>query len=235
MKTESSEMISKQVALHTEYITDFQRVHDYGFVKLWDATNEKLISPPNLMRRGNDVLAAAYLHALAINQDNGDDCIDAQGNHYELKLAYVKSRDMSIGKRGALIQGTTGNPENTVQARFKVYPGTNRNHHNKNTALILMSYDHNCFITGFMLEGGIVGKLLHEGGQKTIARTISLSNFIKYGYEFGSSIPHIGWQNYQSTLFDYVKVREQRITGDEADAVVDKWVGFADTNNLQKL
>lgn len=235
MKSESAAIITKQISLHTEFITDFQRVHDYGFVKLWDAQTESLVSPPNLMRRGNDVLAAAYLHALAINQDNGDDCIDAQGNYYELKLAYVKSRDMSIGKRGGLIQGAQGNPENSIQARFKIYAGTNRHHHTKNTALILMSYDHNCFITGFMLEGSIVGNLLHEGGQKTVARTISLSNFIKHGYEFGSSVPNIGWTDYKTKLFDYVSAREQRITGDGATSAIDNWVGLADTNNLQKL
>ena len=38
---------------------------------------------------------------------------------------------MSIGKRGALIQGARGGPENSIQARFKIYEGTDRNHHDK--------------------------------------------------------------------------------------------------------
>lgn len=235
MTNKINPLISKQVAFHTEYITDLQRVHDYGLVKLYDISANKLVSPPNLMRRGNDFLAAAYLHALAIHQDHGDDCIDALGNTYELKLAYINSRDMSIGKRGALIQGARGGPENSIMARFSVYPGTEREHHTKNTALILMSYDHNCFITGFMLEGNIVETLLHEGNQNTVSRTISLSNFIKYGYEFSSSVPNIGWTNYLTTLTNYVKAREQRLTVDETNAVVEQWVGFSDPNNLQKL
>ncbi len=228
-------MIEHQVAFHTEYITDFQRTHDYGLVKLYDAKTQQLVTPPNLMRRGNDFLAAAYLHALALDSAMGDDCIDAMGNSYELKLAYINSADMSIGKRGALIQGARGGPENSIMARFKIYEGTDRNHHNKDTALILMSYDHNCFITGFMLDGVTVGNLLHEGNQNTVARTITLSNFIKYGYEFGSSVPHIGWANYRSTLFDLVKAREQRISPEETETVVEKWVSFADPRNLQKL
>ncbi len=235
MTPNAKKLIEQQVALHTEYITDFQRTHDYGLVKLFDTKTETLVTPPNLMRRGNDFLAAAYLHALAINSAMGDDCIDAQGRSYELKLAYINAADMSIGKRGALIQGARGGPENSIMARFKIYEGTDRNHHNKDTALILMSYDHNCFITGFMLDGVTVGNLLHEGNQNTVARTITLNNFIKYGYEFGSSVPNIGWSNYRSTLFDLVKAREQRISPEETDAVVEKWVSFADPRNLQKL
>jgi hypothetical protein len=235
MTPETQKLIEAQVAIHTEYITDWQRTHDYGMIRLFDVKTQKLVSPPNLMRRGNDFLAAAYLHALAINSPLGDDCVDHMGNAYELKLAYIKSEDMSIGKRGALIQGVRGGPENTIQARFKIYEGTDRNHHNKDTALILMSYDHNCFITGFMLKGEIVGELLHEGNQTTVARTISLRNFIEHGREFGSSVPHIGWTNYRETLFDYVKAREQRLRPEETEEVVEKWVSFADPRTLKKL
>lgn len=235
MKPEIKAIIEKQVAFHTEYITDLHRSHDYGLIKLFDNQKQCLVSPPNLMRRGNDFLAASYLHALAIHQDHGDDCIDSHGNTFELKLAYINSRDMSIGKRGALIHGSRGGPENTVQARFSVYPGTERDHHTKNTALILMSYDHSCFITGFMLEGSIVGNLLHEGNQNTISRTISLSNFIKYGYEFNSSVPNIGWSNYLTTLTDYVKARDQLLPVEQTLDIIDKWIGFSDPRNLQKL
>lgn len=235
MTPKIKKLINDQIALHTEYMIDFKRTHDYGLVKLYDAKTQTLVRPPNLMRRGNDFLAAAYLHALALNSAMGDDCIDANGKCYELKLAYINSTDMSIGKRGALIQGARGGPENSIMARFKVYDGTDREHHNKDTALILMSYDHNCFITGFMLDGNTVGNLLHEGNQNTIARTITLNNFMKYGYEFGSSIPHIGWSNYRNTLFDYVKAREQRLSPDETKTVVEKWVSFADPRTLQKL
>ena len=235
MTPKIAKMISKQVAFHTEYMTDLQRTHDYGLVRLYDINTKSLVSPPNLMRRGNDFLAAAYLHALAINNDHGDDCIDAQGNSYELKLAYINSKDMSIGRRGALIQGVRGGPEHSIQARFSVYPGTERDHHTKNTALILMSYDHNCFITGFMLEGGLVGSMLHDGNQTTVARTISLNTFIKCGYEFGSSIPYIGWNNYLATLTEYVKAREGRLSKEDADAVVERWVSFSDPRYLQTL
>lgn len=235
MTPKIKQMIARQVAFHIEYMTDFQRTHDYGLVKLFDTNTQTLVTPPNLMRRGNDFLAAAYVHALAINSTMGDDCIDAMGRSYELKLAYIKSTDMSIGKRGALIQGARGGPENSIMARFKVYEGTAREHHNKDTALILMSYDHNCFITGFMLDGATVGNLLHEGNQTTVARTITLNNFMKYGYEFGSSIPHIGWENYRSTLTQFVKAREQRLNEKETQEVVDKWVNFADPRTLQRL
>ena len=228
-------LIANQVAFHAEYMTDFLRCQDYGLVKLYDVETKKLVTPPDLQRRSNDFIAAAYMHALAINSASGDDCIDSKGNTYELKLAYIKSSDMSIGKRGALIQGTKSGPESTVQARFKVYEGSQPEKYNKATALILMSYDHNCYITGFMLDGKTVCDQLFNTNQNGISRNISLSNFIRHGYEFGSSIPHIGWNEYRNALFDYVKVKEQPGEQEETDKAVDKWTNLADPRNLKRL
>jgi hypothetical protein len=228
-------MIAKQVAFHAEYMTDFLRFQDYGLVKLYDASTKTLVNPPDLLRRSNDFIAAAYMHALAINSASGDDCVDSQGNTYELKLAYIKSSDMSIGKRGALLQGTKSGPESNVSAKWSVYPGSSPEKYKKTTALILMSYDHNCYITGFMLDGQTVCDQLFNTNQNGTQRTISLSNFIKSGYEFGSSIPHIGWNEYRNALFDYVRVKEQPTSQEETDQAVAKWTNLADPKNLKKL
>ena len=228
-------MIAKQVAFHAEYMTDFLRHQDYGLVRLYDAGTKKLVSPPDLLRRSNDFIAAAYMHALAINSASGDDCIDSQGNTYELKLAYIKATDMSIGKRGALLHGTKSGPESNVTARWSVYPGSSPEKYKKNTALILMSYDHNCYITGFMLDGNTVCEQLFNTNQNGLQRTISLSNFIKYGYEFGSSIPHIGWNTYRNALTEYVRVKEQPTSEEETKQAVDTWTNLTDPRNLKRI
>lgn len=233
--SEISSRISQQIAFHAQYMTDFIRHQDYGLVKLYDVESSNLVTPADLQRRSNDFIAAAYTHTLAINSTSGDDCVDSKGNTFELKLAYIKSSDMSIGKRGALIQGTKSGPESTVQARFKVYEGSAQSKYNKDTALILMSYDHNCYITGFMLDGKTVCDQLFNTNQNGISRTISLSNFIKSGYEFGSSIPHIGWSNYRNALLDYVKVKEQPSSPEDTQSSMTTWENLAKFDNLKRL
>lgn len=235
---EQSRVIEKQVSLHTTHMTSILRSHRYDSVRLFDQKKNALVAPFDITHRDNDFIAAAYVHALAIYQTNGDDCIDANGNTYELKLVYVDSRDMNIGKRGGLQLGSgvfKSNLENSIHARYKVYPGTDKNHHNKETALILMSCDHQCYITGFMMHGDNVTEFLHESNQNCVGRTISLGNFIKHGYEFGSSVPHIGWQNYYDSLHNYVMAREGRLNAEETQAARQKWIELCDIRNLNSL
>lgn len=229
-------LIRDRVAIHTEYMLDMLRTHDYRFVKLFDQQLGSLVTPPNLDRRANDWKAAAYIHALALNHNLGDDCVDSNGNVFELKLAYLNGRDCWTGKRGALVHGASGSSlASVVSAKFKVYPGTLDTHHNRDTVMVLMSYDHNCYITGFVMHGDKVQELLTEGGQNTVQRRISLGQFMRYGYEIGSSIPHMGWDDYFSSLSNMVKAREGRITGSDYQNAVDQWVSLADPRNLKKL
>lgn len=231
--------IGKQVALHTKYMTDFLRTDDYGYVKLFDVESGTLVRPPGAMRRFNDFVAAAYTHSIAISAGSGDDCIDEHGNVLELKLVYIFASDMRLGVRGtSIMTGTAENPNGlgqSVNAKFRVYNGTNPDHHTKDTALVLMSGDHNCFITGFMMPGDLVKEYVHSDTKNTIQRDVSLSQFATSGSEFGSSIPHIGWENYYNALFNYLCAKEGRITGDLAQAAIDRWASFADERNLQKL
>jgi hypothetical protein len=229
--------IGQQAALHAKYMTDWQRTFDYGHVKLFSESQGKLVSPPDKLRRLNDFLAAAYTHSIALYAEHGDDCIDQFGNAIELKLAFVKARDYRIGNSGrAIVAGPSATSiGSTINAKFRVYGGTDSDHHTKDTALVLMSLEHNCFITGFMMPGEKVKEIVHSDTRNGVQREISLSAFIRDGYEFGSSVPHIGWENYYSTLFDYLCAKEGRITGDEAQTALDKWSSFADENNLHRL
>jgi hypothetical protein len=229
--------IAKHVALQAKYMTDFQRTFDYGEVKLYSESAGKLVSPPDKMRRLNDFLAAAYTHSIALYANSGDDCIDQYGNAIELKLAFIKGKEMRIGTSGrAIVTGPSATGlMNSVNAKFRVYEGTDREHHNKDTAFILMSLDHNCYITGFMMPGDRVTEILHASGKNTEQRDVSLSNFIKHGYEFGSSVPHIGWNEYYDALWNYLHAREGRITGDDAEAAITKWISLADEKNLKAL
>lgn len=229
--------IAQQTAIHAKYMTDFQRSFDYGQVKLFSEGTGKLVSPPDKLRRLNDFLAAAYTHSIALYADSGDDCIDLSNSAIELKLAFIKGKDMRIGTSGrAIVTGPSATSlTHSINAKFRVYNGTDSEHHNKDTALVLMSLDHNCFITGFMMPGAEINKLVHSESRNTIQRDVSLSAFIRQGYEFDSNVPHIGWAEYYDALWNYLCAKEQRITGEEAEAAIAKWISFADESNLKHL
>lgn len=229
--------VAQQITLQAKYMTDWQRTFDYGYVKLLNAATGKLVSPPDKLRRLNDFLASAYTHSIALYADSGDDCVDQHGNAIELKLAFIKAQDMRIGVHGrAIVTGpSAASLTSSINAKFRVYNGTAADHHSKDTAFILMSHDHNCFITGFMMNGERIQELVHSDSRNTVQRDVSLSAFMRDGYEFGSSVPHIGWENYYNALFNYLCAKEGRITGDEAQTALDKWASFADDRNLQRL
>jgi hypothetical protein len=230
-------MIGEHEALQVKYMTDMQRSRNYDYVKMYHPTYGKMVCPADWNRRWNDIMAASYAHSVALYAEHGDDCIDHYGNAIELKLAFVKARDLRIGASGrAIVSGPSASSiGSTITAKFRVYKGTDADHHSKDTALVLMSLEHNCFISGFILPGEKVKEIVHNEDRNGVQREISLSAFIRDGYEFGSSIPHIGWENYYSALFDYLCAKEGRITGDEAQAALDKWLSFADDRNLQRL
>lgn len=232
-----NKQIAQQVALQANYMTDWQRTFDYGNVKLLSEASGKLVSPPDKLRRLNDFLAAAYTHSIALYADSGDDCVDQYGHAIELKLAFIKARDFRIGAQGrAIVTGPSATSlSSAINAKFRVYEGTAADHHSKDTALVLMSLEHNCFITGFMMTGTNVQKIVHSDTRSSVQRDISLAAFIRDGHEFGSSAPHIGWETYYDALFNYLQAKEGRITGKEATLALDRWASFADDRNLQRL
>ena len=234
---EQKRQIAQQIAIHVKYMPDFQRGYDYSKVRLFDPVSGRLVQKPDMLRRCNDFLAATYMHSLALYQGNGDDCIDAKGNTLELKLAFIKSGDIHIGMNGrSLMHGAARTSLNSaINAKFKVHNGTHQSHHNQDTALILMSHDHNCYITGFILPGDEVERILMDGGQTTVDRSISLSQFINYGYEVGSSVPHIGWERYWQCLFNHVSAREGRLSGEELASAKAEWIALANPDNLKTL
>ncbi len=232
-----SAAVRSYVALQTEFIQDWLLTFDYSHIRLYNTSRNRLVRPPDLFRRGNDWMAAAYLHSVALHQNSGDDCVDAWGNRYELKLGFINSKDIHFGPSGtALLHGAGGTSFNQAfNAKYRVHQGTQLNHHNQETGYVFMSHDHNCYITGFMMTGNAVQKVLMEGGQTTTDRNVSLGQFIRDGHEFKSSVPHIGWERYYKALFNFVAAREGRIIGDEAKLAIDQWVNLADPRNLQKL
>lgn len=233
-----NKQLAQYTALQLKYMTDWHRSKDYDGAKMCNPINGKLIElPGDWARRWNDMMAATYVHSVANYSESGDDCTDHYGNSMELKLAFIKARDLRIGASGrAIVSGPSASSIGSiVNAKFRVYNGTDANHHTKDTALVLMSLEHNCFISGFILPGEKVKEIVHNENRNGVQREISLSAFIRDGYEFGSSAPHIGWENYYSALFDYLSAKEGRITGDEAQIALDNWVRFADERNLKRL
>lgn len=232
---DQKEIIRNQVAVHTNYMLDFEWSQDYKFVKLWDPETKSLILPSDWKRRTNDILAATYIHSLAIYANNGDDCLDEYGNTYEVKLTYIHSKDYLVSPRDALMQKNQ-NPNTPLsklrgigqacRTKFKVYPGTDKNHHNKTTAYVLMSGDHNCYITGYIMTGDKVSQILHSSSSSCVERPITLSKFQIDGHEITSSVPRIGWDAYVHSLRNYIKARDNVITGSERDAAIDAWVNL---------
>jgi hypothetical protein len=230
--------ISQYAALQLKYMTDWHRATDYESVRMLNPNQNKLIKmPSDWPRRWNDIMAAAYAHSVAHYSEYGDDCSDHFGNVLELKLAFVKARELRIGTQGrAIVSATSGTSfGNIINAKFRVYNGTDADHHTKDTALVLMSLEHNCFISGFILPGEKVKEIVHNENRSGVNREISLTAFVREGYEFGSSAPHIGWERYYAALFNYLNAKEGRITGDEADAAFATWASFADERNLKRL
>jgi hypothetical protein len=199
---EQLEAIAKQTVLHAEYMTDIARTFDYHSVKLFNDSTGKLVSPSDKMRRLNDFLAAAYTHSIARYADSGDDCIDKYGHAIELKLAFVKARDLKIGVSGSSIVTQANNSFlNSVNAKFRVYNGTDKNHHNKDTAFILMSQDHNCFITGFMMTGDLVTKYVHSDTRTSSMVTKSIVWFrILVGLNTIRHWNSLSWQRNNGSL-----------------------------------
>lgn len=226
--TDNLQTIKHQVAFHTQYINLCLATHDYGLIRLYDSTTDRLVCPADLPRRFNDFVAAAYVHALALNQSTGYDCIDGEGHCMELKLAYIHSKNVGLTSINSLTfnQKTF---DHGIQANWKVHKGTARDHHSKDTAFILIDGDHNCFITGFVLKGEQVEEFLHGNNKQSINRKISLSQFIKHGYEIDSSVPNLGWKNYYESLHRYILAREGQLTEEEADEARQSWIFLRNT------
>lgn len=227
-----SEEIRNQIAVHSKYLLDFEWSQDYRFVRLWDPRTKSLRLPADWKRRTNDILAANYIHALALYQGTGDDCLDVYGNTYEVKLTYVHSRDFVLGPRGGVLQrpatekSTPKGIKQACKANFKVYRGTDYDHHNQTTAYVLMSEDHNSYITGYMMNGSTVRDLLTSGQKTSEDRSISLSQFQNLGIEIKSSVPSMGWESYYQSLSRYIAARDGLITGVDRDAAIESWLNL---------
>lgn len=233
---ETKKLISKQVALNIDIVTPCLRMTDYSLMRMFNLKKQQLTAPINAFRRANDILAATFVHYLAIDQQNGDDCIDVNGNAMEVKLAFLKSDDLTISKQGNVIRkGSENGLIHNTQAKFRVHNGTAKGHHNKDTAFILVSEDHACFIGGFIMRGDKVDELLTSGSQKGVNRKISLSQFIKHGYEINSSVPHIGWERYHECLKNFVAGAEGMLPVPQAGEAHKAWTELADVNKLRKL
>lgn len=233
LSAEESKTIKEQIALHSKYMMDFEWSQDYRYVRLWDPKKRELCLPSDWKRRSNDILAANYIHAIALYQGTGDDCVDYLGETYEVKLTYLKSRDYQLSENGSIVQKNpkvNAKPKgitHSCRANFRVHKGTDPNHHNKKTIYVLMSEDHKSYITGFYLEGEKVKDLL--SGDKATERSISLSQFIHNGTEVSSHVPSMGWGNYQEKLANFLAARDGLLTGDAREQAVDQWVNLLPT------
>lgn len=228
--------VKEQASLHADLVSDMFTFNDLSFAKMYDMENDKMVSfSANTFRRSNDILAGSYAHSIAIDQLYGEDCIDHFGKSIELKLAILSMKDFSISQSNSLSRNDNTTIFTATAARFSVYPTTPIDHHAKNTAFVLFSADHNQFITGFMMNGENVKEALTGSGQECVDRKISLRNFIDNGYEFGSRVPHMGFNNYYEKAWYYVAARQGLLPKIQAIKAYSDWVELSNKDNLKRL
>jgi hypothetical protein len=230
--------IQEAILNNINTITMSSRTRNYEDMKMIDADCVDIIDlPPDWFRRANDIFAATYAHCLARYSDSGMDCVDFYGNNLELKFVIIDSNDYVIGTSGKSIKrkNSDSNIHNAVQAIFRVYPGTANDHHSTDTALVIYSKNHDCFIGGFIMNGNAIQSLVHSDNKTSVTRPVSLVQFIQHGYEFDSLVPHIGWNEYENALYNFLRAKQGLMTEEEADDAINTWVSLADQNNLKTL
>lgn len=185
------------------------------------------LSNPGLLTKGrriNDILAASYAGYVAMNQKTGDDAINHLGHTMEFKLAEISSKSFSLGSQGGLVYNTSGTWTSCIGAIFHLYPGTDMEQKIQDTTLILYSTDHERYITGFVMSGEKVYEILKD---KKSTTNISISAFIKDGYEIKSEVGSIGFKKYNNALHQYVKAKAGVLPKDMALDAVTNWVKLA--------
>lgn len=238
---ELSQKIAHHVAIQNDYAHYFKWANTGALFRCIDKRYDELSLPCDWERRSNDIYAAAYMHAIAFDHGNGDDCLDEYGNKYEVKLTQIKSRDLFLGDLGAInhkvkedAKKGTGLAQ-ACNAKFAVHSKTSDDHHNQTTAYVLMSWDHSTIITGYIMSGDKVKKLLGGSARTSVNRAISLSQFQTYGHEFNSCVPHIGWNRYETALRGWLMAREGRLPPDEAEKAIEEWIDLANPSKLISL
>ena len=230
--------IRKAIINNIKIITTSSRSRKYDSMKMIDKTATDIIDlPPDWFRRANDIFAATYAHCLARYSDSGMDCVDFYGNHLELKFVIVDSNEYMIGASGNSIKRKHSDTglRNAIKAIFRVYPDTAADHHSTDTALVIYSKNHDCFISGFVMQGSDIQSIVHSDNKTSVTRPVSLAQFVANGYEFDSLVPHIGWEEYEDALYNFLRAKQGLLTGQESTDAIDTWVNLADFNNLKTL
>lgn len=185
------------------------------------------LSSPGLLTKGrriNDILAASYAGYVAMNQKTGDDAINHLGHTMEFKLAEISSKSFSLGSQGSLIYNTSGSWTSCMGAIFHLYPGTDMEQKIQDTTLILYSSDHERYITGFVMSGEKIYEILKD---KRSTTNISISAFIKDGYEIKSEVGSIGFKKYENALLQYIRANAGLLPKERALDAITNWIKLA--------
>jgi hypothetical protein len=176
------------------------RNHDYQNAKLWCPITNTTKKSGNFPQRWEDWVAGLYWDSLAIDHLSGDDVIAANGETMEVKLICMKAKNFSLSEKKSLFYNNDSFAK-TLRVNFEVHNGTDQQHHNKTTGVVLYSVDLCKIITGFKVSGTTINDLL-RGKQTTVKRTISLSQIMKNSIPHTSKIETIGLEPYLATVYD---------------------------------
>jgi hypothetical protein len=176
------------------------RNHDYQNAKLWCPNTNTAKKSGNFPQRWEDWVAGLYWDSLAIDHLSGDDVIAANGETMEVKLICMKAKNFSLSEKKSLFYNNDSFAK-TLRVNFEVHNGTDHQHHNKTTGVVLYSVDLCKIITGFKVSGTTINDLL-RGKQTTVKRTISLSQIMKNSIPHTSKIETVGLEPYLATVYD---------------------------------
>lgn len=176
------------------------RNHDYQNAKLYDPITKTVKKSGNFPQRWEDWVAGLYWDSLAIDHLSGDDVIDAFGNTMEVKLICVKAKNFSLSEKKSLFYNNDSYAKQ-LRVNFEVHNGTDEQHHNKTTGVVLYSIDLCKIITGYKVSGQTINDLL-RGKQTTVKRTISLSQIMKNAEPYKSKVEQVGFEEYLATVYD---------------------------------
>lgn len=221
-----------------------EKITTKNISNFWMVTPDIEAKKPNIVsfsRRIHDVLAASYCGYIAFLQDNGHDCINHKGHLLELKLTQANSNNFTIGKNNKLKYKKDSSWISSVGANYDISLSTDLKRKSQDTALILWSEDHSCFISGFIMKKDHVYDFLTErdlnckAGSR-VKRNISLYKFLTYGHEFPS--PHatyISFELYENALYNYVMAREGYFDNFKTNYWINFWKNLPEiSKNIKK-
>jgi hypothetical protein len=168
-----------------------------------------------LLRKGHDMLPAAYLGLLANTSRVGADAFKVLGNNhkikYELKTSEINSDLIWAGALGGLYLGSPGRTTkisltSALAAQYTLDTEDIIESKNLNTVLMISDSKKDGYITAYELDGETIISYINRTSNKT--RDIKLCTFQKHGWNAQTVIPLMGFEQWKKSIVDKISFKE---------------------------